>query len=747
MYLEIIKALEGTPEMDDELGLYNKVGDLYLKMQNVNAAVDLYERAVNRYTESGFPNNAIALCNKILRSAPGRTHIYLKLAQLMAQRGFVAEAKKNFVEYADRMSAAGKLDEAFAALKRFADMSPENEEIRLMLAEQFRAAARDDDAREQVEKLIKESGAGGPASEVLEKVRAVDPEYDVDSGTPAPAPPARSKTDLIFISLDDDEEPAQPEPEPEPIADLEPTAIAEPPAVAEAGPVVTEDVGIVELEQAPSVDEPVAGLETGSGVSDGLVEVEPLEIETTSLVSEDVGDLELGTSIPNLITEDQAPAAPPLEPAVPAAPEDVTLPVTPLESPDEVDLGEVILDTGGALELEEPAPAAGTPSAGLDLSGDIDLMPIAEPVSTEPTGAELVADLEGRVASDPDDPMLHRQLAEALLETGDRERGLQELEIALERSEAREEWRRASDLASEILRLEPNSIPHHQKRVEVTYRAGDRAELIAAYLEMANALFRTGALDRAEAIYRRVLEQDPGNQVAQNGLATMAPATPEPPPPPPPPPPAAIEPAAPAAPPPASPAPPPPPPEPVAAPTGGADYVDLGDLIMGEETPHVKDTRMRIEEDAPTGDEEHDFSQMLQQFKRGIEENLDDEDSQAHYDLGVAFKEMGLLDEAIAEFQKSLRGEDTRLSSAEMLGHCFMEKGQYEVASTVLRRAVDGDGKSDQEKVGLLYWLGRCEQENQRPSEALKYYQRVFAVDIHFQDVSQRVDALVKAGG
>ena len=65
VYLEIVKGLEGTPELDDELALYNKVGDLYLRIRNVNAAVEMYERAVNRYAESGFPNNAIALCNKI----------------------------------------------------------------------------------------------------------------------------------------------------------------------------------------------------------------------------------------------------------------------------------------------------------------------------------------------------------------------------------------------------------------------------------------------------------------------------------------------------------------------------------------------------------------------------------------------------------------------------------------------------------------------------------------------------------
>ena len=74
--------MEGTPELASELGLYNKRGDLYVKAGDVQSAVERYEAAVGYYTEQGLPNNAIALCNKVLRNAPGRTEMYLKLAKL-----------------------------------------------------------------------------------------------------------------------------------------------------------------------------------------------------------------------------------------------------------------------------------------------------------------------------------------------------------------------------------------------------------------------------------------------------------------------------------------------------------------------------------------------------------------------------------------------------------------------------------------------------------------------------------------
>jgi tetratricopeptide (TPR) repeat protein len=216
------------------------------------------------------------------------------------------------------------------------------------------------------------------------------------------------------------------------------------------------------------------------------------------------------------------------------------------------------------------------------------------------------------------------------------------------------------------------------------------------------------------AVYQRVLEHDPGNVRARLAIETLAP-------------PAQAAPAAPEL--------------AVASPDGG--FIDFGAMLLADEGP--KDTRMRIEDEEPSGDEQKDFQTMLAAFKKGVEANVEEEDFQSHYDLGVAYKEMGLLDEAIAEFQKALRGEG-RLKASEALGLCFFEKGQFTVAETILRRALELPAHGDAERVGLLYWLGRTQEELGKSSEALVSYNRVFAVDITFQDVSQRVKSLSRAG-
>ena len=138
------------------------------------------------------------------------------------------------------------------------------------------------------------------------------------------------------------------------------------------------------------------------------------------------------------------------------------------------------------------------------------------------SGEPSITDLEDRVLEDPDDPEAHRALGEALLARR-AARGQEELELALAGYESREDWHHASDLVNELIRLDPNGVRYHQKRVEIAFRSGDRARLIEAYLELADALLRVGALDKALAVYRRVSEHDPGNQRALAALDALSP--------------------------------------------------------------------------------------------------------------------------------------------------------------------------------------------------------------------------------
>ncbi len=350
--------------------------------------------------------------------------------------------------------------------------------------------------------------------------------------------------------------------------------------------------------------------------------------------------------------------------------------------------------------------------------------------------------LEQAVAERPDDPAAHRALAEALFAAGDGRRAADEFVFARDGYEARESWREAGEMLGRLLQLEPDEIGHYQKLVELAYRTGSRGRMLESYLALAAALRRIGETDKAVAVYQRVLDHDPGNRAAETALAELTEAAaPEPPAPraaaprpagvPPSPPPSRRKPSAPPAREAAA----------TASPAPAADFIDLGSLVLDDKA-RPRDTRMRIEGASQSDDEQKNFEETLAAFKRGIEQNLDVDDYQSHYDLGVAFKEMGLLDEAIAEFQKALRAPEGRLRTSEALGMAFFDKGQFGIAETVLRRGIDGEAGGDEAKIGLLYWIGRSAEEQGKTADALKYYERALAVDIRFKDLGERVPRL-----
>ncbi len=1230
MYVQFLDEV-GRDLEDADLQLYNRVGDLLMRQGSTSEGLAYYERAIDVYADRGYLNNAIALCNKILRQSPARTSVYYKLGRISANKGFKNDAKRNFLEYADRMRQGGNINEAFRALKEFADLCPDMDEIRLMLADMLQKEDRKGEAIEQLERLhakLESEGRHTEAAATVERIKAIDPDITIRRSGEFKAV---QENDLIFLDLTVSAGPAaiaDPLPEVQPshltpqgeaigalqgltitflpdqhLAAGTPQDVAPVDGLDRAEPETPESVAVISVLEEDAYggaqDLPIIALDGMESTAaqnvdddddviarvDGLAStvvtlsgVNPLEaplIENPPLSSEEFGairlsgdhdvhgpaahDLAISTSLPLLDADDasarngdhgsdkdderdnrlsleDAPdvwaaaalAAPrdnplfdhlltPLHSAViresdteppddssaespSVSPEllaaldardpDQPLPdeglihllhapfaaqeadneasegdsddfIDPIHAPfgaadapsgadtntdkdtearnadgddtdagdaefedrdptesgaprvesanaeaevgsdghdvtgsvlaadtdeplaDEVDVEDAIVaeSTAAASPGSEPSDASsdtlsdtaeveaqldpqlepsahsdedssmdpefaledliakqghGAAASALDLTNlpapkavsaempafdvdsltqnpDGDLVRSAfqeksidlplidtetdedafdasasvddmlasqpsfegtseetafdpEPLSLEdserewdtaeeeaaevlidgewrdeigelasgemsaidgprsrrrpafddlaaamlyvngntpPDGSEGIREdgsaarlsfggaepqLRRRLELDPVNATLRRSLGEVLLDRGDREGGLNELELACRGFEGQGDLRSARDVVNVILLVVPLSVRHHQKRIEYAVRTNDRAALIDAYIELADALFRCGEPDKAKVVYSRVVELSPTNDRARFALGvlgehqgshrssdeipivvsgllsggpsvTMADLTPD-----------TLDATIPVgtsdidaeieaafisdhatpasalealteierwAASQASPDPVAPPPRVEEHPAG---FVDLTSW-MDDITP-PRSLRMVAEDVTPTGDEAADFQEMLRRFKAGVSESVDAEDYRSHYDLGVAFKEMGLLDEAIAQFQKSMRGEDERVRSYEALGTCFVEREQYAVAAALLGRAVDSPGVDDQQMVGVLYLLAYSHEALGRSQDAIDYYQRVFAVDIAFRDVTDRLAAL-----
>ena len=125
-----------------------------------------------------------------------------------------------------------------------------------------------------------------------------------------------------------------------------------------------------------------------------------------------------------------------------------------------------------------------------------------------------------------------------------------------------------------------------------------------------------------------------------------------------------------------------------------------------------------------------------------MSQNLEADDVRAHYDLGTAYKEMGLLDEAVAEFQQALRASSSHLPTYEVLGQTFMEMGKTEAAVRILERALEAPFEIEDELIAIYYYLAYAYEMQGNREGALEFYDRVFSLDINFADVTERLRAL-----
>lgn len=171
-------ALQEKTAGSGDLSLYNRLGDLYLRHGDPGSAVKCFEEAVGRYEEQQLYSNAIALCKKILRNAPGYTKAYRRAGRLLALAGLNAEARQHYIQYANRMEREGSLDAALDALQEFVELSGD-EEVRLALADRYLLADRTERALEELRHVWRErTGRGEDAVELRRRIVEVDPEAD-----------------------------------------------------------------------------------------------------------------------------------------------------------------------------------------------------------------------------------------------------------------------------------------------------------------------------------------------------------------------------------------------------------------------------------------------------------------------------------------------------------------------------------------------------------------------------------------
>ena len=168
-------------------------------------------------------------------------------------------------------------------------------------------------------------------------------------------------------------------------------------------------------------------------------------------------------------------------------------------------------------------------------------------------------------------------------------------------------------------------------------------------------------------------------------------------------------------------------------------FVDLSD-VLNEEVEDQKE----LQEVSVQGNVDSELDSIFQEFQKGIQEQFGDEDYETHYNLGIAYKEMGLINEAIGEFQLSIKGDDRFIDSCTMLSTCFVEKRAFDKAAEYLDNALNDPRCNADNILWLKYELGTLYETQGLMDQALEQFMGVKEIDPNFKDVKKKIVKLQK---
>ena len=170
-------------------------------------------------------------------------------------------------------------------------------------------------------------------------------------------------------------------------------------------------------------------------------------------------------------------------------------------------------------------------------------------------------------------------------------------------------------------------------------------------------------------------------------------------------------------------------------------------MDAGKASNSPPDTNEAVEPQ-PSDKQAGPLSEIFDQFRSEVGElGAEDEDLETHYNLGIAYREMGLIEEAISEFQKVAKGNKGQafryaMQCCTLLGLAFMEKGQPAIAATWYERALAMPALDQETILALRYDLGVAQELAGDMAAARKSFSQVYGMNIDYRDVAERLSSL-----
>jgi tetratricopeptide (TPR) repeat protein len=168
------------------------------------------------------------------------------------------------------------------------------------------------------------------------------------------------------------------------------------------------------------------------------------------------------------------------------------------------------------------------------------------------------------------------------------------------------------------------------------------------------------------------------------------------------------------------------------------EYVDLAKELEEE----LAEEEAMVEEATGRGKGEAMLDEVFKEFQRGVAEQLSDEDSDTHFNLGIAYKEMGLLEEAIGEFRVASHDPAFFVEACSMIGVCASELGKFDEAAEWYQKALVAPDLTSDARTALRYELAAALEKTGEVEQAVVLFEEIRNHDPAYRDVGARLAAL-----
>ena len=179
---------------------------------------------------------------------------------------------------------------------------------------------------------------------------------------------------------------------------------------------------------------------------------------------------------------------------------------------------------------------------------------------------------------------------------------------------------------------------------------------------------------------------------------------------------------------------------------GTKEFFDLGEILKGEMDPFNQDGK---KEKKNLVEEDKFLENIFTHFKENIEKQIDSEDYSTHYNLGLAYMEMELFDDAIKEFQKASKDplikagvEKKFLDYCNLIGNCFVKIGLFEEAERALENGLGTPGYEAKDYISLKISKGIILENLKNYQGALRVYADILSIEPENKEAKEKIKEL-----